>query len=1533
MKIGKGGKEARHGIERKIAGFFVIVGITTFFCMFFISLLSSILFLSSLKNNLSKIQIKELSFKPGNIIEIKLCCSRIKMPFEIGAKNIKIGFSTTRNEEPFAYLSSESICLREGDRISAALVFEHHAAEGKRKVPKEFLMRTENNLLFAFKGCVYLKAGKNLPKITIPIMVPYTLAFFIGNMPPIEEKLIDTFKVLRRRPKVLQGKPKPKMRFPVVITNYSITEKAGIMRINGTYKYRSVPESLKCKLPEFKTEIHVDEKKACTFEVNGTYLQGKNTEDTGFSIIIEKEDIENLRRGIIRYFRKEIVTVEMKEVKTESDQNPLLDAFLKEVAKILKLKFRSAPGDGLDTRLDPIIQLDVTGVTKEGLQIRLYVNEALLPFKDFAESLNSGTIPQVTVELSLNGTRTFKMDLDHQKRQRQKANSYLSRTDVNIDQDTRSDAGICFTGLVEFSAGFISLGNVIMPDMEKESRPFFRSMNLSAKKRKNMFSRLLHNFGVRWIQKKGLCVGFEWNPSFEKSMPAKKHVGRYNFGAILHDHEKPPISDKDQQTPSNIATLSLDFGEKVEHQNYIRIRWNDVIFRFFYKKAYLVASAPSSTLDILATGASCIWSFRAEKPVLLHISILENEMDSQVEEGGINDMPLFVGICDGKSKKIQNYYLHPVFLAIPPSHLPNNNPMLPRLIKYVLNAGHFHIKDAVTSGLLECTAYMRNSDYEPLEPWESAANAWIQVPASGMNIVHRITEETHGEIRVTEMYAEISISENGDLRYIFFFTKSPSGPQPVTAILRIPLFWDIPYLRVEPSPELYHMNNQMNKKVRKFLKKIVTSRIPAPRTRCESPFFMTAHLQAANEKKGVQYVLNGEFRGKKGQPFSISMSRSSDMEIWIPQLYCVLQRMEKDLPQVCPSTEISGVFSKKPVDEPWAYLKHNAFLLNLSDVSRNYATYTAGFKEKLFEKMVDQDDQGEYSLVVQTHRTGKTIFFTDVHLVPPKKKASEEITHATPPDSSVETEKETGPAEPMPKIRIYVSETSVTEVPARTPPKRNTRSNQNKTVKGVKKTLSESSPMLLQESIQLIKFWNAETKESSSRTRNTTLEERRNIYKYVKEIENTKYIDVDAKLQLELGPLEKAMVTVQNAMNRFVPGHFSLSASVLMQNLPLGTLESETLKMQKIYGFVTNSQYNMKIEPEKQGMERIGIPAYTFNTSVSLVLPREVTLDREAAYKDLKLNPVIAYALSVKRKLKEKSQEKKKASAFFLDRFVIKHVVPLFESNPLLGSFMRLLGGGFMQKVIVFGRWIIGMNFPSEVAISEFKLSLIAVNDSENKCTELLKAQNFNPSYLKEMENFQKSDLDTDADKKPQTILLAVEHQKLSDFFMDKPIYVTIEAQNTLLFFLKFSLSHEPSMPVSFIPIHKYQSGDELKKILENAERDSEPMKINFLIDGEKTVTIYVPSEVFNMNIWDAIPSKYTKYLQCTGLTLMINPRLLTCLNTCLRNLSMLEYREDAEPETRQFAIRALKEMAETKYLAMKKEDKFTGRGSQVRQT
>ncbi|KAI5180722.1 hypothetical protein NEOKW01_1006 [Nematocida sp. AWRm80] len=510
MRIGKGTIEKRHNLERKIFGFIIVVSVTIFWMIFFVPMLSTILFLTSIKRNLDMFKITEISTNgEDNKIKITIECLGMLPVRYISGNSVKLGLVTARNESPFAYLE----CLEmdvQNERV-VTLAVEPRIPKQRREIEPEFVMNTRNALLFILQGSVDMKILNGWYTLTVPISLPYNLSVNIGNSQGYEEKLIDRIKRIRKPKEIITSKDK----MPVEMLGYKITENEKTATIQGMFNYSTLPPFANFWVPGISMDLCMDKEIVCRVSVNEHIIQnGRATKGVEFKLEGELDGISNLRKASIRYFQEKLVSLTLAHVQIiPPEKNTKIDQFIalliRNISNIYKLDMQRMNKRELDIRECPLMEIQVVSAERTGIYGRYMFNDEIFPYANMVEVLNQGTLPPIEMNLCLNDMILSKVEALH--------NKHISTM--------YKDKMLILEGIASFDDTYTSIGKMI-EHKKNGSNTAVRTMSLVVQDGPYLSRKLLKGFGIRWKTEKGMSVGFEWiepSPSTDPYIPHTSH--------------------------------------------------------------------------------------------------------------------------------------------------------------------------------------------------------------------------------------------------------------------------------------------------------------------------------------------------------------------------------------------------------------------------------------------------------------------------------------------------------------------------------------------------------------------------------------------------------------------------------------------------------------------------------------------------------------------------------------------------------------------------------------------------------------------------------------------------------------------------------------------------------------------------------------------------------------------------------------------------------------------------------------------------
>ncbi|EHY66000.1 hypothetical protein NERG_00696 [Nematocida ausubeli] len=558
MKIGKGAIERKNSLTRKIAGFIFLVGISIFWLIFLTPLLGSIIFLTGMKRNLSNLKLSKIDITHPDKIEISVNYLLGLPYFSIYAKDIMIGVSTSRNEKPLGYwyISEIEVVNNKNNTVNASM--QYVTPKHTSNIDEKFLLNVENQLLFTFKGTVFLKLKKNLPGISIPVVFPYTLGWYIGKNPSITGikksglKLVDTLlkSIESERPPATDtqvGQQTTRGDMPIQIKKYFVEEVENVTKVTARYQYTNIPSCLSANIPSVKLGLYIDNKSVGSLSVEkhtirrgvihggfnrstaqdsnmpiGKEQTGKNpkkdtrneegtqktkdnpidTSNTAqFTLTLTPENSQNIRDALGKYMGREAIafTFSVDEFKKFADPPYTFHyRILKQISTIYIN--RIIPGQKRDMQIKdtPLFEGRIEGVEKNGLRCKLIFNEELFPYKRMVESINTGRIPSTGLNLFINNECSIVGTGYHYRKESQERDSEYYKNFLVME---------CILTIPTSMENLSSLFKNNSPDISG----LMQNSEVSVKKSSNhCLNTIMSGFGMRWRAGLGISVGYVW---------------------------------------------------------------------------------------------------------------------------------------------------------------------------------------------------------------------------------------------------------------------------------------------------------------------------------------------------------------------------------------------------------------------------------------------------------------------------------------------------------------------------------------------------------------------------------------------------------------------------------------------------------------------------------------------------------------------------------------------------------------------------------------------------------------------------------------------------------------------------------------------------------------------------------------------------------------------------------------------------------------------------------------------------------------
>ncbi|KAI5189956.1 hypothetical protein NECID01_0751 [Nematocida sp. AWRm77] len=689
MKVGRGSIEKRHGIERKVLGFTFVVVASVFWSIFFIPMITSILFITSLKNNMEIVKIQRLSINSKEVSGI-LHFAGLASPLDISGDTLTVGFATSRNEEPFGKIVAKTIESRCGKSFEVLFRFQYVMPEHKKKIPEKFLMQLENHILFTVQGSINVKVFKLVPGIRIPVVVPYSPSLFIGNMKPTHEKLVDSlgaFRSTAQTTKAGESLQEEKKEFPLILKSYRILETDKDFIIIGDYNYttRIMPAFFCMEMPKTSMDIYLNKEHAGCLEIHPHQIfKGKavrtkkegseeKTEDQATFIIRGTlKNIEVVRKALITYIQhKQLVSVTFRKIKTLHMQKPeseFISQFLIKAGEVCKLKFLPALRTVHRKQENPLVEIDVDYVDSTGLFVKYLFSEELFGFTNVLKSLNAGILPRLCGVFMLNGVHIADIKTSH----------------LPDLANTKKNKYLAIGGITSISPKFKAIQDILRNNKGpggKESTDLFTSMALHITDTPYplLSTKLLEGFGVRWIAGTGVSVGFWYKPP-EPSEKLPEEVGAYRMRVRMKEEEEKSAEGLQSYYHSakgspacthgaEMATATLVFPKIEALETYMHVRWCKAKFFLQVGKEPFEVVLEKGGLCVLISPRTNMWALRRKHSITGTVYMGDTSKTNLVP--GVS----FLKICsfekENQAEMGKMYVLDKIFRM---DHLPGTNP-------------------------------------------------------------------------------------------------------------------------------------------------------------------------------------------------------------------------------------------------------------------------------------------------------------------------------------------------------------------------------------------------------------------------------------------------------------------------------------------------------------------------------------------------------------------------------------------------------------------------------------------------------------------------------------------------------------------------------------------------------------------------------------------------------------------------------------------------------------------------------------------
>ncbi|KAI5189917.1 hypothetical protein NEMIN01_0780 [Nematocida minor] len=644
MKIGKGAIQRRNGLERKIIGFLFLVCISMFLLIFLVPFLGSILFLSGIKKNLNNIVINQLDLTQEDAININMGYLGGSPLFSIQAKDVKIGLSTSRNEQPLGYLYSNKIDIQKNKETSIACNMSYAVHNKRREIPEEFLLKIENHILFTFQGTIFFKINKRLPGISIPVVFPYTLGLFIGNSQPKYEKLVDRVK------EPGESLPtKERASLPINVLWYKMEETFQKVVLFGAFEYINMPACVSANLPAIGVNIFLNGSAIGHLDLSAQELvNGKPKNSLSFKITHTIENIIHLRRCLEDYFEKKVLELTFDIEKMDTQMHMPFSfhyEVIKQIASIyINRIVRSEEKKSMQIKDTPLFEMQINDVNHNGFVCRMVFNEEIFPYTGIAKCINSGNLLDANIKLVLNDETTLCGTARHYGRAEHEINSKADAVDENY-RNSEDYLTICSSVFFPFS---FNSTEKVLTKLKKEG-PIIRKVEISIdKKSDSILNILLCSLGLRWRESKGMCVGFTWIDPQSLSQETKPHCANYKIdvelaeetNALYNLHKRDENSENSDDRISYTLEPSkthrkeeyaskavpfirakIDMEKKDEIENFVRVKWSHLNIVYSYRSVPVTIGLIDGYIDILAGPSTSEWSIRSDKLLEMYMFI------------------------------------------------------------------------------------------------------------------------------------------------------------------------------------------------------------------------------------------------------------------------------------------------------------------------------------------------------------------------------------------------------------------------------------------------------------------------------------------------------------------------------------------------------------------------------------------------------------------------------------------------------------------------------------------------------------------------------------------------------------------------------------------------------------------------------------------------------------------------------------------------------------------------------------------------
>ncbi|KAI5174700.1 hypothetical protein NEFER01_1091 [Nematocida sp. LUAm1] len=633
MKIGKGGVEARHGIERKILGAVFVITITCVWFLLFVPAFSSLIVISGIRRNASNILIEKIHLKNGLLL-FSFKFKDLNCPFTFQNSSIEIGLGVSRNEEPFAYITSQNISTTQTEEgFQVDLQFKMNTSEeSNQNIPEEMRMGVKNHILLLVKGHIRFGLRGRYLTASLPIYLMNTPSIYIGNTEPRPEKLIEPLKevrVIRDLKSESEKRNALKRTMPIRVTQYEIKDTTTSTKIQGKYIYTFPCKFLITDVPEISMNIYINDRVAIHAWISMHKIHHGESPPVDFSFELKGENVNGVKKSVIEYLEKKETSITFREVEvnkfSESEEQKVISSSIKKILNVYTLYFVKRRTREMRVRKDPLTEIQILNVYPFGVYGRYILDEELLPIKGLFSSINAGKLPSVSVQIILNGKPIAILRSTHYTKHKEK---------------DMADTHIILEGVATFHSTVRDAQAILLNNMKKGDHLFRKLCAIVINEEGSSCTRsLLEGFGLRWKKSRGVQIGYNWVKENERVKRKKdKFLLHHAFYSFMFDFKKIPSSDtpkpskllkktslayfdKYEEDKYALGKLIVDLGKRIEKDNYIRVRWNHTTFVLSVNRVPVFLTIKKGGIEALIGPRNSPWSTRGIAPLEIVIGV------------------------------------------------------------------------------------------------------------------------------------------------------------------------------------------------------------------------------------------------------------------------------------------------------------------------------------------------------------------------------------------------------------------------------------------------------------------------------------------------------------------------------------------------------------------------------------------------------------------------------------------------------------------------------------------------------------------------------------------------------------------------------------------------------------------------------------------------------------------------------------------------------------------------------------------------